>query len=152
MAPSRGVMKSKVLSMTPVEAPDDLRLLKLQELMDEAGVNVAFTEFDPFGERHGSWQRTLHKYAGNLDRYVVVALTSLDDHDEVAAIAGAEERINDTNLNAKFRRFDVGSIRLDYHDPNAWSQTDLKKLIDQAIRMAIEIEPLQLEDRQRLAS
>jgi hypothetical protein len=137
--------------MTPVEASDDVRLLKLQELMDEAGAAVSFTEFDPFGERHGSWQRTLHKHAGNLDRYVVVALTSLDDHEEVAAMAGAEERLG-ANLNAKFRRFDVGSIRLNGDDPNSWPRTDLKMLIDQALRMAIEIEPLQLEDRQRLAS
>jgi hypothetical protein len=138
--------------MIPVEASDDVRLLKLQELMDEAGAAVSFTEFDPFGERHGSWQRTIHKYAGNLDRYVVVALTSLDDHEEVAAIAGAEERLGNANLNAKFRRFDVGSIRLNGDDPNSWQRTDLKTLIDQAVRMAIEIEPLQLEDRQRLAS
>jgi hypothetical protein len=139
--------------MKAITQADDPRLLRLQILMDEAGRDASFTELDPFGERHGSWQRVLHSSRGELDRYVLVALTNLEDGDEIAVSAGAEERpgLNDATAQPKFRRFDVGTTRLDSDDPARWS-SDVRQLIDQAVRMAVEIQPLQLEDRQLLAS
>jgi len=35
----------------------------MQLLMDEAGRAASFRELDPFGERHGSWQRTIHAWS-----------------------------------------------------------------------------------------
>ena len=139
--------------MNAITHADDPRLLRLQTLMDEAGSDAAFTELDPFGERHGSWQRILRSYRAELDRYVLVALTNLEEYDEIAVSAGAEERTggNDSVVRQRFRRFDVGTIRIDSADPAQWP-SDIKKLIDQAVRMAVEIQPLQLEDRQLLAS
>jgi hypothetical protein len=139
--------------MTAITQANDPRLLRLQTLMDEAGSGAQFTELDPFGERHGSWQRTLHSYRADLDRYVLVALTHLDGSAEIAISAGAEERTNsnDPSANPRFRRFDVGTIRLDSGDAAYWP-SDVQQLIEQAVRMAVEIQPLQLEDRQLLAS
>ena len=79
--------------MTQIDRADDPRLVALQSLMDEAGEGASFQELDPFGERHGSWQRTIHAWSRGLDRYVVAAVTSLDDGDEIAVMAGAEERV-----------------------------------------------------------
>ncbi len=88
-----------------------------------------------------------------MDRYVLVALTNMEEGDEIAVAAGAEERTNDKDSTGKprFRRFDVGAIRLDSADPAHWP-SDVQQLIEQAVRMAVEIQPLQLEERQLLAS
>jgi hypothetical protein len=139
--------------MTAITQANDPKLLRLQTVMNEAASSSQFTELDPFGERHGSWQRTLHSYTAGLDRYVLVALTNLDDGDEIAVSTGAEERTNSNDPTAKprFRRFDVGTIRIDPRDPAQWP-SDVQKLIEQAVRMAVEIQPLQLEERQLLAS
>ncbi len=139
--------------MIAINKANDARLLRLQSLMDDAGSGAQFTELDPFGERHGSWQRTLHSYRAELDRYVLVALTNLEEGDEIAVSAGAEERTrnNDSNVKPRFRRFDVGTIRLDSADPAHWP-SEVQQLIEQAVRMAVEIQPLQLEERQLLAS
>jgi hypothetical protein len=137
--------------MAPIERSDDPRLTELVLLMDEAGYNASFRELDPFGERHGSWQRTLHALADGLDRYVIAAVTSLEDGDEVAVMAGAEERADNDLARLKFRRFDVGSLRVSSSTP-FWPTGDLRKLLDQAVRMAVEIQPLQLEEMQLLAS
>ncbi len=104
--------------MTAIMEADDPRLLRLRTLMDEAASGLQFTELDPFGERHGSWQRTLHSYNAELDRYVLVALTSLEDGDEIAVSAGAEERAgrDDSSIKPKFRRFDVGTVWIDSVD------------------------------------
>jgi hypothetical protein len=108
---------------------------------------------DPFGERHGSWQRTLHSYHAELDRYVLVALTNLEDGDEIAVSAGAEERTNsdDHTVKARFRRFDVGTVRIDSVVSAHWPP-QVQQLIEQGVRMAIDIQPLQLKERQLLAS
>jgi hypothetical protein len=121
--------------------------------MDEAGSDARFAELDPFGERHGSWQRTLHSYRTDLDRYVLVSLTNLGEIDEIAVSAGAEERTNSNDFTVKprFRRFDVGTIRLASADPAHWP-SGVQQLIEQAVHMAVEIQPLQLEERQLLAS
>lgn len=137
--------------MARIDRADDPRLATLQSLMDEAGEVASFRELDLFGERHGSWQRTIHAWASGLDRYVVVALTSLDEGDEIAVMAGAEERVpNDSAAKPRFRRFDVGSIIL--NDEYRWPIADIKNLLAQAVRMAIEIQPLQLEEMRLLAS
>jgi hypothetical protein len=120
--------------------------------MDDAGRGASFRVLDPFGERHGSWQRTLHVLAGGLDRYVIAAVTSLEDGDDIAVMAGAEERTANDLARPKFRRFDVGSIRMSSSTPCFWPTGDLRKLLDQAVRMAVEIQPLQLEEMQLLAS
>ena len=67
---------------------DDQKLVTIQSFMDEAGGLASFREFDPFGERHGSWQRTMHTWseADGLDRYVIAALTSLEEGDEIAVM------------------------------------------------------------------
>lgn len=139
--------------MTAITQANDPRLLRLQTLMDEAGRGAQFTELDPFGERHGSWQRTIHSYRAELDRYVLVALTNLEEGDEIAVSAGAEEPTNnnDSTVKPRFRRFDVGTIRRDSADPAQWP-SDVQQLIEQAVLMAVEIQPLQLEERQLLAS
>ena len=64
-----------------------------------------------------------------------------------------EEPTNDkdSSFKPRFRRFDVGTIRLDSGDAAYWP-SDVQQLIEQAVRMAVEIQPLQLEDRQLLAS
>ena len=102
---------------------------------------------DPFGERHGSWQRTIHLCSGGLDRYVMAAITSRDDGDEIAVIAGAEERSGKAAMRPLFSRFDIGSIHLSYGNPNLWPTADINNLLAQAVRMAIDIRPLQLEER-----
>jgi len=51
-----------------------------------------------------------------------------------------------------FRRFDVGSIRFTDDSLNLWPTADVKKLLAQAVRMAVEIQPVQLEEMQLLAS
>jgi hypothetical protein len=120
-----------------------------------AGRAASFHELDSFGERHGSWQRTIHAWSApdHLDRYVVAAFTSFDDGDEVAVMAGAEERsIADSAGRPRFRRFDVGSIRLNGDNLNLWPTPDIKNLLALAVRMAIEIQPVQLEEMQLLAS
>jgi len=123
-------------------------------LMDEAGRAASFHELDSFGERYGSWQRTIHAWSApdGLDRYVIAAVTSLDDEEEIAVMAGAEERAVADTGRLRFRRFDVGSIRLTGDSLNLWPTADLKKLLAQAVRMAVEIQPVQLEEMQLLAS
>src|ERR1700683_2934194 len=106
-----------------------------------------FHELDPFGERHGSWQRTIHAWSApdGLDRYVIAAVTSLDDGDEIAVMAGAEERsVADTTGRPRFGRCDVGSIRLNGDSFNLWPMADIKNPLTQAVRMAVEIQPVQL--------
>ena len=137
--------------MAQINQADDPKLVTMQLLMDEAGRAESFHEFDPFGERHGSWQRTIHAWSApdGLDRYVIAAATSLDDGEEIAVMAGAEERsIADSAGRPRFRRFDVGSIRLN----GDWPTADIKSLLAQAVRMAVEIQPVQLEEMQLLAS
>ncbi len=137
--------------MAQINQADDPKLVTMQLLMDEAGRAASFRELDPFGERHGSWQRTIHAWSApdSLDRYVIAAVTSLDDGDEIAVMAGAEERsIADSAGRPRFRRFDVGSIRLN----GDWPTADIKNLLAQAVRMAVEIQPVQLEEMQLLAS
>jgi hypothetical protein len=68
-------------------------------------------------------------------------------------MAGAEERpVAESAGRPRFRRFDVGSIRLHGDNPDPWPMTDIKNLLAQAVRMAVEIQPLQLEEMQLLAS
>ena len=141
--------------MARINQADDPKLAAIRLLMDEAGRAASFHEFDPFGERHGSWQRTIHAWSepDGLDRYVIAAVTSLDDGDEVAIMAGAEERsVADSTGRPRFRSFDVGSIRLNGDSPNLWPTADIKELLAQAVRMAVEIRPVQLEEIQLLAS
>ena len=139
--------------MVQIERTDDPRLLNLQTLMDEADTGGVFEELDPFGERHGSWQRTIHSWSQNLGRYVSVAVNSSDDGDDIAVMAGAEERLDSTLSRPKSRRFDVGSIRIASNQANPWAQRgDIKKLLANAVRMALDIEPVQLEEVQLLAS
>ena len=141
--------------MAKITKADDPKLVAMQLLMDEAGRAASFHELDPFGECHGSWQRTIHAWSApdGLDRYLIAAVTSLDDGDEVAVMAGAEERsVADSAGKPRFRRFDVGSIRFSGDSLNLWPADDIKNLLAQAVRMAIEIQPVQLEDMQLLAS
>jgi hypothetical protein len=143
------------ISMAQINQADDPRLVTMQLLMDEAGSGASFHELDPFGERHGSWQRTIHAWSApdGLDRYVIAAVTSFDDSDEVAVMAGAEERsVADSAGKPRFRRFDVGSIRLNGDSLNLWPTADIKNLLAQAVRMAAGIQPVQLEEMQLLAS
>jgi hypothetical protein len=137
--------------MAQINQADDPKLVTMQLLMDEAGRAASFHELDPFGERHGSWQRTIHAWSAPdiLDRYVIAAVTSLDDGDEIAVMAGAEDRsVADSAGRPRFRRFDVGSIRLN----GDWPTADIKSLLAQAVRMAVDIQPVQLEEMQLLAS
>jgi hypothetical protein len=139
--------------LAQIDRTDDPRLVNLQALMNEADTDSVFEELDPFGERHGSWQRTMHSWSENLDRYVSVAVNSSDDGDEIAVMAGAEERLDNALSRPKSRRFDVGSVRIASDDVNPWSQRgDVKKLLANAVRMALDIEPVQLEEVQLLAS
>jgi len=141
--------------MARINQADDPKLVAMQLLMDEAGRAACFHEFDPFGERHGSWQRTIHACSAHngLDRYVIAAVTSADDGDEVAVMAGAEERsATDSTGGPRFRRFDVGTIRLDGDSLHLWPTADIRNLFAQAVRMAVEIQPVQLEEMQLLAS
>lgn len=141
--------------MAQINQADDPRLVAMQLLMDEAASAASFHEFDAFGERHGSWQRTIHAWSApdGLDRYVIAAVTSMDDEDEVTVMAGAEERsVAHSPRGPRFRRFDVGSIRLSGDSLNLWPTGDIKNLLAQAVRMAVEIQPLQLEEMQLLAS
>ena len=141
--------------MAQINQADDPKLVAMRLLMDEAGRAASFHELDPFGERHGSWQRTIHAWSppDGLDRYVSAAFTSLDDADEIAVMAGAEERsAGDSSGRPGFRRFDVGSIRLNGDSLNHWPTADIKELLAQAVRMAVEIQPVQLEEMQLLAS
>src|ERR1700731_4433646 len=80
--------------MAQINQANDPKLVAMRLLMDEAGQAASFHELDPFGERHGSWQRTIHAWSapGGLDCYVIAAVASPDDGDEVAVVAGAEER------------------------------------------------------------
>jgi hypothetical protein len=140
--------------MAQIKQADDPKLVAMRLLMDEAGQAASFHELDPFGEHHGSWQRTIHAWSApdGLDRYVIAAVTSLDDGDEIAVMDGAEERCDaDSTARPRFRRFDVGSIRLN-GDLNLWPTADIKNLLAQAVRMAVEIQPVQLEEMQLLAS
>jgi hypothetical protein len=139
--------------MTEITSAGDARLRSLAALMDEATRGTPFRELDPFGERHGSWERTLHQYGGQLDRYVSVGLTNMDDHDEVVVAAGAEERLAAAEKRPpRCRRFDVGSLRLANENPQEWPREDLLKLLKSAVRMALEIEAVQLEEVHQLAS
>lgn len=139
--------------MPQINQADDPKLAEMQSLMDEAGLPAFFHELDAFGERHGSWQRTIHKWSvtDGLDRYVIVAVTSLDDADDISVMAGAEER-SASSGRPGFRRFDVGSIRLNGGDLNLWPTPAIKSLLAQAVRMAVEIQPVQLVQMQVLAS
>ena len=116
--------------MTAITQANDARLLRLQTLMDEAGSGAQFTELDPFGERHGSWQRTIHSYRAELDRYVLVALTNLEEGDEIAVSAGAEERIknDDPTVKPRFRRFAKRSNKpsTNCKKPATWRATRLR--------------------------
>ena len=106
LAGSCGAMELRI-SMAQISQADDPKLVRMQLLMDEAGRAASFHELDPFGERHGSWQRTIHAWTASdgLDRYVIAAVTSLDDGDEVAVMAGAEERsAGDSTGRPRFRR------------------------------------------------
>jgi hypothetical protein len=141
--------------MAQINQADDPKLVAMRLLMDEAGRAASFHELDPFGDRHGSWQRTIHAWSApdGLDRYVIAAVTSLDDGDEIAVMAGAEERsVADSAGRPRFRRFDVGSVRLNGDSLNLWPTADIKELLAQAVRMAVEIQPVQLEEMQLLAS
>jgi hypothetical protein len=141
--------------MAQINQADDPRLVTMRLLMDEAGRAASFHELDPFGERHGSWQRTIHAWStpDGLDRYVIAAVTSFDDGDEISVMAGAEERaVADSAGRPRFRRFDVGSIRLNDDSLNLWPTADIGNLLAQAVRMAVEIQPVQLEEMQLLAS
>jgi len=141
--------------MAQINQADDPKLVAMRLLMDEAGRAASFHELDPFGDRHGSWQRTIHAWSApdGLDRYVIAAVTSLDDGDEIAVMAGAEERSGaDSAGRPRFRRFDVGSVRLNGDSLNLWPTADIKELLAQAVRMAVEIQPVQLEEMQLLAS
>jgi hypothetical protein len=141
--------------MAQITQADDSRLVAMQLLMDDAGRAASFREFDPFGERHGSWQRTIHAWSASdrLDRDVIAAVTSLDDGDEIAVMAGAEEHTtDDATVRPRFRRFDVGSVRLHGDGPGLWPTADIKNLLSQAVRMAVEIQPVQLGEMQLVAS
>ena len=141
--------------MAHINQADDPRFVAMQLLMDEAAGAASFHELDAFGERHGSWQRTIHAWSEHdgLDRYVIAAVTSMDDEDEVTVMAGAEDRsVAHSPCGPRFRRFDVGSIRLSGDSLNLWPTGDIKNLLAQAVRMAVEIQPLQLEEMQLLAS
>jgi hypothetical protein len=142
------------IRMSQINQADDPRLVTMQLLMDEAGRTASFDELDPFGERHGSWQRTIHAWSApdGLDRYVIAAVTSLDDGDEVAVMVGAEERCVADSIKPRSRRFDVGSIRLNGNSVSLWPAADIRNLLAQAVRMAVEIQPVQLEEMQLLAS
>ena len=146
-------MDIRIPEVAQIDRSDDPRLIALRTLMDEADTDGVFRELDPFGERHGSWQRTIHSWSQNLDRYVSVAVNSSDDGNEIAVIAGAEERLDSPLARPKSRRFDVGSIRIGSDDLSPWSHRgDIKKLLGNAVRMALDIEPVQLEEVQLLAS
>lgn len=141
--------------MAQINQADDPKLVAMRLLMDEAGRAASFHELDPFGERHGGWQRTIHAWTApdGLDRYVIAALSGLDDGDEIAVMAGAEERfVADSNGRPRCRRFDVGSIRLHGDNLDLWPTSEIKELLAQAVRMAVEIQPVQLEEMQRMAS
>jgi hypothetical protein len=140
--------------MAQINQADDPKLVAMKLLMDEAGRAASFHELDPFGERHGSWQRTIHAWSApdGLDRYVIAAVTSLDDGEEIAVMAGAEERSVADIGRPRFRRFDVGSIRLNGGSLNLWPTADIRNLLAQAGRMAVEIQPLQLEEMQLMAN
>lgn len=141
--------------MARINQADDPRLVAMRLLMDEAGRAASFHEIDPFGERHGSWQRTIHAWSApdGLDRHVIAAVTSLDDGDEVAVMAGAEARsVADSAGRPRFRRFEVGSVCLNAGSLSLWPTADIRNLLAQAVRMAVEIQPVQLEEMQLLAS
>ena len=141
--------------MAPINQADDPRLVAIQSLLDQAGGPASFEELDPFGERHGSWQRTIHAWSApdGLDRYVIAAVTNLDDGDEITVMAGAEERsVTDSSGRPRFRRFDLGSIRLIGDNPNLWPAADIKNLLAQAVRMAVGVQPVQFEEMQLLAN
>ena len=68
-------------------------------------------------------------------------------------MAGAEERsVAGSAGRPGFRRFDVGSIRLNSDSLSLWPTADIRNLLAQAVRMAVEIQPVQLEEMQLLAS
>jgi hypothetical protein len=78
---------------------------------------------------------------------------SASDGDEIAVMASAEERsVADSTGRPRFRRFDVGSIRLNGDSLNFWPTADVRNLLAEAVRMAVEIQPVQLEEMQLLAS
>lgn len=84
---------------------------------------------------------------------MIAAVTSFDNGDEIAVMAGAEERaVADSAGRPRFRRFDVGSIRLSDRSLNLWPTADIGNLLAQGVRMAVEIQPVQLEEMQLLAS
>ena len=126
------------------EARDE-RLGAIAELMDSVGLDAQFAELDPFGERHGCWERTLHCQSGGLRRYVSLAITPDEDYPEVSVIAGAED-------DHRRRRIDLGTIRLEGGDPRRWPTESIRRLLRSAIQMAQEIESAQLDDDRRLAS
>jgi hypothetical protein len=126
-------------------ASSDARLTMIAQLMDAVGRDAQFTELDPFGERHGCWERTLHRASGGLDRYVSVAITPDEDGPELSITAGAESE-------SRHRRIDLGTIRLKSGDPAKWPAESIRRLFESAVQMALQIEPIQLDDSHRLAS
>jgi len=124
---------------------NDDRLVTIAELMDSAGRDAQFTELDPFGERHGCWERTLHRENGGLRRYVSLAITPDDDSPELSVIAGAED-------DRRRRRIDLGTIRLEGSDSSGWPEDSIRRLLVSALQMAQQIEAVQLDDDRRSAS
>jgi hypothetical protein len=126
------------------EASDE-RLGAIAQLMDSVGLDAQFTELDPFGERHGCWERTLHRESGGLRRYVSLAITADEYNPEVSVIAGAED-------DQRRRRIDLGTIQLEGGDPARWPTESIRRLLRSAVQIAQEIEAVQLDDDRRLAS
>ena len=126
-------------------AASDERLVTIAELMDSAGQSADFAELDPFGERHGCWERTLHRESGGLRRYVSLAITVDEDHPELSVMAGAED-------DHRRHRIDLGTIHLEGGDPSRWPTDSIRRLLQSAVQMAQQIESLQLDDGRRLAS
>lgn len=84
---------------------------------------------------------------------MIAAVTSLEDGDEIAVMAGAEERSPaDCTGRPRFRRFDVGSSVSNVDSFNLRPMADIRNLLAQAVRMAVEIQPVQLEEMQLLGS
>jgi hypothetical protein len=55
-----------------------------------------------------------------------------------------DRSVADSTARPRSRRFDVGSIRLNGDILNLWLTSDARNLFAQAVRMAVEIQPVQL--------